>query len=266
MAEFKNEFQAFIQANLEKKQADEARRATQINIANLLERLQADIDLYLSQFYEKRHQLRELLERRNQQFGGESLSILLMQMRPALEALAKMFVEHHSYLRAKLWHFIRSNVNQGTLPLNVFAELWRMFQQNLGGLAQQEPEFFVPFNMNLDENQVLTVSLDVDNPYMSVEDKQTFVDKYDADFQHVVTHSISGATISSGSLELDANHHLQLLANDGTRRPITAEELSEVKLILEQALQDHFAVEFKQVDSNPATEPEHASGPAPRQR
>ena len=76
---------------------DELRRESAARTQQSLDNLAADVTDHSKKYDENYDKFRSVARERNRQMGMESLSTLIMQMGPALEAYAKMSQEYKLY-------------------------------------------------------------------------------------------------------------------------------------------------------------------------
>ncbi len=237
---------------------DEMRRASAEKTQESLGNLQADISEHSKKHDVAYEGFVKVTDERNRQMGMESLSTLIMQMGPALEAYAKMSQEYKAYMFAKACYAIASNVNYQSSPFSVLeavAEGSRWIQANLEqavGLTEALPPVFVPYLADVADNGVLSLNLDVPNSQMTDTAKQQFVQQYQADFEASITAWINGSRTfdnNDAMTIVDTAEGRKIRIGDdagGNTRYMTKENFREFRArVLEPALEQHFTVDFK---------------------
>lgn len=246
---------------------DELRRESAARTQKSLDNLSADIEEHSKAFDAAQMHFIKVTDERSRQYGMESLSTLIMQMRPSLEAYAKMAGEYRAYLLSKVAYAIASNINFQSSPgwvLEAGAEGCRQMQTYLEdkfGMMDELPPVFVPYLAEVGDNGVLSVNLDVPNTQMTDAARETFVNQYRAGFEASVngwinnSHTLAGEpmaivnTPDGPKIEIQPAPVAPVGGGPAVVQParyMTKDEFCEFRdRVLEPALEQHFTVDFK---------------------
>lgn len=263
----KEQLEAIARQKQYEDRMEELRRESAARTQKSLDNLSADVEQYSKGFDEAQAQFIKVTDERSRQYGMESLSTLIMQMRPSLEAYAKMSGEYRAYLLSKVAFAIASNINFQSSPgwaLEAIAEGCRQIQGNMEsalGMTDDLPPAFVPYLAEVGDNGVLSVNLDVPNTQMTEAARQTFVNEYQADFEASVNGWINNSRTLAGEpmrivntpegpkIEIQPAPVAPGVGGHAVAQPpryMSKEEFCEFRArVIEPALEQHFTVDFQ---------------------
>lgn len=207
----------------------------------------------------------KLIEERKGQLGMESAATLIRQMGPSIEALGKMERDLAIYLFSVVGLKVVENFNYRDFTLFATAaeaarHLRVFLDEHLnteGAFSEQLQAVCVPYLADVDDDGVLNVNLDVPNIQLREVDRQAFVEKYKADFDHSIEQWIN--EYEDPALGADRMYSVDTLP-DGKRKiqdlravraagepPVylTKEEFRTFRTrVLQPLLEQHFQAEF----------------------
>lgn len=259
---------------------EEMRRESQEKTQKSIAYHTANVKEYSDKFEQDYASFLEHVQKRQQHLGMESIPTLILQFGPGLKAFARMSEDLKMHAWSQICLSLAENLNyQNCTPLMLTAEAGRQARLFLdshfnteGHFQDALPPVFVPYLADVNDQGVLSVSLDVPNTQLSskprevddgrggrrrTSDRQEFIEQYSTDFETSITNWINGAVdVDGNKLTVvdvpNEGRKIQVGDNPGAQVYLSKAEFRNLRTrLLTPQLEQYFGVEFQpEAESN----------------
>lgn len=244
---------------------EEMRRESQEKTQKSIAYHTANVKEYSDKFEQDYASFLEHVQKRQQHLGMESIPTLILQFGPGLKAFARMSEDLKMHAWSQICLSLAENLNyQNCTPLMLTAEAGRQARLFLdshfnteGHFQDALPPVFVPYLADVNDQGVLSVSLDVPNTQLSSTDRQEFIEQYSADFEASIVGWINSERDTNGnSLTVvdvpNEGRKIQVGDNPGAQVYLSKDEFRNLRTrVLTPQLEHYFGVEFQpEAESN----------------
>lgn len=260
---------------------EEMRRESQERTQKSIAYHTANVKEYSDKFEQDYAGFLEHVQKRSQHLGMESIPTLILQFGPGLKAFARMSEDFKMHVLSRICLSLAENFNyQNSTPLMLTAEAARQARVFLdsnfnteGHFQDALPPVFVPYLADVNDQGVLSVSLDVPNTQLSstprevddgrggrkrTSDRQEFIEKYSTDFETSIANWINALSDADGNTltVVDVPNEGRKIRvgpdNPGQQVYLSKDEFRDLRTrVLTPQLEHYFGVEFKpEAESN----------------